>query len=49
MSDLHELRGGRANWAFAPDKGRIRLRRHGTLWIFFTEILHTVQNFCEKE
>jgi hypothetical protein len=33
----------------SSDESPIRLRQHGTRFIFFTKILHKVQNFCEKE
>jgi hypothetical protein len=35
--------------ASAWTNGPIRLRQGGRFHIFFTKILHYVQNFCEKE
>jgi hypothetical protein len=31
-----------------PGERQNRLRQHGTLFIFFTKMLHFVQHFCEK-
>jgi|GEM_PF-5640269 len=46
---LYELRGGCSNWTFEHSNGRIRLRQHGTCFIFPQKNLLWEQIFCGKD
>ncbi len=46
---LQNLRGRFIKPGVSPGERQNRLRQHGTVFIFFTNMLHVVQHVCEKE